>query len=51
MAEQGYELGVKSRLEVEDAELNLRTAEGNLARARHAYRLARVNLEWVCGAL
>jgi len=34
MAEKGYELGVKIRLEVEDAELNLLQAQSNLARAQ-----------------
>ncbi|HYM61310.1 MAG TPA: efflux RND transporter permease subunit [Thermoanaerobaculia bacterium] len=51
MAEQGYSLGVKTQIEVQDAELNLRAAEGNLARARHDLRVARVNLDWVRGAL
>ena len=37
MAEQGYQLGVKIRLEVEDAELNLVQARSNLARARRDY--------------
>lgn len=51
MAEEGYELGVKTQLEVEDAQLNLRLAEANLARARRDYRVAKVNLDWVRGAL
>ncbi len=51
MAEQGYELGVKTQIEVQDAELNLRMAEGNLARARRDYRVALVNLDWVRGGL
>ncbi|HEY6837333.1 MAG TPA: TolC family protein [Geobacteraceae bacterium] len=51
MAEQGYELGVKIRLEVEDAELNLLQARGNLARARRDYLVARVNLARVMGVL
>jgi HAE1 family hydrophobic/amphiphilic exporter-1 len=51
MAEQGYELGVKTHIEVQDAELNLRAAEGNLARARRDYRVALVNLQWVRGGL
>ena len=51
MAEQGYELGVKIRLEVEDAELNLLQARGNLARARRDYLVARVNLDRVMGVL
>ncbi|RNC71339.1 MAG: TolC family protein [Desulfuromonadales bacterium] len=51
MAEKGYELGVKIRLEVDDAEFNLRQARGNLARARRDYLVARVNLERVMGVL
>jgi HAE1 family hydrophobic/amphiphilic exporter-1 len=51
MAEQGYELGVKTQLEVEDAQLNLRSAVANLARAKRDHRIALVNLEWVRGAL
>ncbi|ABB32738.1 outer membrane efflux protein [Geobacter metallireducens RCH3] len=51
MAEKGFELGVKIRLEVDDAELNLRQARGNLARARRDYLVARVNLERVMGVL
>ncbi len=51
MAEQGYELGVKTQIEVQDAQLNVRTAEGNLARARRDLRVAMVNLGWVRGAL
>jgi HAE1 family hydrophobic/amphiphilic exporter-1 len=51
MAEKGYELGVKTRLEVEDAELNLRQAKSSLSRARRDYLVARVNLDWVSGTL
>lgn len=51
MAEKGYELGVKTRLEVEDAELNLRQAKSSLSRARRDYLVARVNLDWVTGIL
>jgi outer membrane protein TolC len=51
MAEKGYELGVKIRLEVEDAEFNLRQARGSLSRARRDYLVARVNLDWVTGVL
>ncbi|HEY6007131.1 MAG TPA: TolC family protein [Geobacteraceae bacterium] len=51
MAEQGYELGVKIRLEVDDAELNLLRAQGNLARARRDCLVARVNLDRVMGVL
>src|SRR4030042_309325 len=45
MAEKGYEYGVKTRLDVEDAELNLVQAKGNLARAKRDYLVACVNLE------
>ena len=51
LAEKGFELGVKTRLEVQDAEVNLSAARANLARAQHDYRVARVNLDWVVGAL
>jgi HAE1 family hydrophobic/amphiphilic exporter-1 len=51
MAERGFELGVKTRIEVDDAQLNLRAAQVNLARARRDYRVARVNLDWVRGKL
>jgi HAE1 family hydrophobic/amphiphilic exporter-1 len=49
LAEKGYELGVKTRLEVQDAELNLRQASANVAAAQRDYRVARANLEWVMG--
>ena len=51
LAEKGFELGVKTRLEVQDAELNLSTARANLARAQRDYRIASVNLEWVTGTI
>jgi HAE1 family hydrophobic/amphiphilic exporter-1 len=51
LAEKGYEFGVKTRLEVEDAELNLTAARGNLARARHDLLLARVDLRHIMGTL
>ena len=51
LSEKGYELGVKIRLEVEDAELKLQQARGNLSQAWRDYRAARVNLLWVMGAL
>jgi HAE1 family hydrophobic/amphiphilic exporter-1 len=51
MAEKGFEFGVKTRLEVDDAQLNLRSARGNLVRAQRDYRVALVNLEWVAGTL
>jgi HAE1 family hydrophobic/amphiphilic exporter-1 len=51
MAEKGYEFGVKTKLEVDDAQLNLRTARGNLASAQRDYRVALTNLDWVAGTL
>lgn len=51
MAERGFALGVKTRLEVDDAELNLREARSSLSRARRDYLVARVNLDWVTGIL
>jgi hydrophobic/amphiphilic exporter-1 (mainly G- bacteria), HAE1 family len=51
MAEKGYELGVKTNLDVDDAQLNLRAARGSLARAQRDYLVAKVNLEWVKGTL
>jgi HAE1 family hydrophobic/amphiphilic exporter-1 len=51
LSEKGYELGVKIRLEVEDAELNLQQARGNLTRAWRDYLTSRVNLLWVMGVL
>jgi len=49
MAEKGYEFGVKIRLEVDDAQLNLVQARSNLARAQRDYRVAQVNLRWAMG--
>ena len=51
MAEVGYEYGVKTKLEVDDAQLNLRSARSNLASAERDYRVALTNLEWVAGTL
>jgi hydrophobic/amphiphilic exporter-1 (mainly G- bacteria), HAE1 family len=51
MAEKGYEFGVKTKLEVDDAQLNLRNARGNLASAQRDYQVALVNLKWVAGTL
>jgi HAE1 family hydrophobic/amphiphilic exporter-1 len=49
MAEKGYEFGVKIRLELDDAQLNLVQARSNLARAERDYRVAQVNLLWAMG--
>jgi HAE1 family hydrophobic/amphiphilic exporter-1 len=51
LAEKGYELGVKTRLDVQDAEQNVNIARANLAAAQRDYRLAVVNLDWVAGVL
>jgi HAE1 family hydrophobic/amphiphilic exporter-1 len=49
MAEKGYEFGVKIRLEVDDAQLNLIQARSNLARAQRDYQVAFVNYQWAMG--
>lgn len=49
MAEKGYEFGVKIRLEVDDAQLNLLQARSNLAKAQRDYRVAQVNYQWAVG--
>ncbi len=51
MAEKGYEYGVKMKLDVDDAQLNLSQARGNLARAHRDYLVARVTLAQVTGVL
>jgi outer membrane protein TolC len=51
MAEKGYEFGAMTRLDVEDAELNLKQAHISLARGRRDYLAARVTLAWVMGTI
>jgi len=51
MAEKGYEFGVKTRLEVDDAQVNLRSARANLARAQRDFLVALVNVRWAAGTL
>jgi HAE1 family hydrophobic/amphiphilic exporter-1 len=51
MAEKGYEFGVKTRLDVEDAVLNLVAARAGLARAQRDYRVALATLDWAAGRL
>lgn len=51
MAEKGYEFGVKTRLDVDDAELNVTSVRGSLARAQRNYLVFRVNYEYVMGIL
>lgn len=49
MAEKGYEFGVKIRLEVDDAQLNLLQARSNRAKAQRDFRVAQVNYLWAMG--
>ena len=51
MAEKGFEYGVKTNLDVQDAQLNVVQAKGNLALAQRDYQVALVNLKWVAGTL
>jgi len=51
LAEKGFEYGVKTRIDVEDAELARIRAEGNLARARRDYLVARVEFGFATGML
>ncbi len=51
LAEKGFEFGVKTRLEVEDTQLNLVQAKLDLARAKRDYLAAQVNLDWTMGVL
>lgn len=51
LAEKGFQFGVKTRLEVEDAQLNQVQAKLDLARAKRDYLVAQVNLEWTMGVL
>ena len=51
MAEKGFELGAKTRLEVDDAQSNVIQAKGNLARGLHDYLVAKVVLAWSQGTI
>jgi HAE1 family hydrophobic/amphiphilic exporter-1 len=51
LAEKGFEYGVKIRLEVDDAELNLRQARSSLAQARRDYLVAEIELARAMGML
>lgn len=51
MSEKGFEYGVKTRLEVDDAQTSLLRAQTNLARASRDYHAARANLQWSMGVL
>ncbi len=49
MTEKGYQYGVKIRLEVEDAQLNLIKARTNLSRSLRDYNVAQINYRWAIG--
>jgi len=51
LAEKGYEYGVKTKLEVDDANFNLNQARVNLAQARRDYLVANLNLRYAMGTL
>jgi HAE1 family hydrophobic/amphiphilic exporter-1 len=51
MAELGFTHGVKTNLDVQDAQLNLRQARGQLAKARRDHLAAAVTLDWVTGSI
>ncbi len=51
MAEKGFELGAKTRLEVDDAQSNVIQAKGNLATGLRDYLVAKVALAWAQGII
>jgi HAE1 family hydrophobic/amphiphilic exporter-1 len=51
LAEKGYEYGVKTRLDVDDAQLNRSRALGNLARSRRDYLVAGAMLRYATGTI
>jgi HAE1 family hydrophobic/amphiphilic exporter-1 len=51
MSEKGYEYGVKTRLDVEEAQLYVRQSKGNLAASKRDFLVAQTNLLWVQGVL
>ena len=51
LAEKGYEYGVKTKLEVDDANFNRNQARVNLAQARSDYLVANLNLRYAMGTL
>jgi len=51
MAEQGLDFGVKTRLDVDDARVNLTQARANRASAQHDYLVSLTTLRWVQGVL
>ena len=51
MAEKGYVYGVKTKLDVDDAEYNLQSAKVRLAQADRDYTVQLTNLYWAAGVL
>ena len=51
MAEKGYEFGVKTKLDVDDANLNLIRSQLSLARAQKDHLAAQTNLQWAMGII
>jgi HAE1 family hydrophobic/amphiphilic exporter-1 len=51
MAEQGLDYGVKTRLDVDDARVNLTQARANRASAQRDYLVALTTLRWAQGVL
>lgn len=49
MAEEGFEYGVKTRMDVDDAQLNLRQAQTALAQGERDYRVAAAEFAWAMG--
>lgn len=51
MSELGFQYGVKTRLEVDDAQQNVNAVRFNLAKARRDLIVAGITLDWVTGTL
>nr|MDA8404834.1 efflux RND transporter permease subunit [Desulfobacteraceae bacterium] len=51
MAEKGFAYGVKTSLDVQDAQVALKEAKGNYAIACRDYLVAKVTLDWVTGTI
>ncbi|MBF0397058.1 MAG: efflux RND transporter permease subunit [Desulfobacterales bacterium] len=51
MANNAFLFGVKTILDVQDAQLNLKQAKANLAKAKRDYIAADITLKWVMGVI
>ncbi|MBF0572492.1 MAG: TolC family protein, partial [Desulfamplus sp.] len=51
MAEKGFIYGVKTHLDVQDSQLAVKQAKGNLAKAKRDYLVTEITLKWVLGEL